>query len=105
MTFEPSRGKKKQSWKPIFWPEHYVKENHDLTIAGNQLTEAKLIKYGKKATKLRTIQRQRALDIIKNKGDEAADEYLATTEKLARKMHNGISAAEKSKHNPYKSNY
>ena len=55
MKVTTSRGKKQQAWKPLFWPDMYVKEKPDLTLAGNKLSDAKLHKYGKKVSQLRKI--------------------------------------------------
>ena len=46
-------------------------------------------KYAKKVTKFRKIIRERALTINASYNDDEAAAYLQTTEKLARKMHNG----------------
>ena len=48
-------------WSPIFWPEAYVKEGHSLKVEDNRLLETQLAKYAKKVTKMRKIQRDRAL--------------------------------------------
>jgi len=34
-----SRGKQVKKWKPLFWPDHYVKEGHSLKLMDKQLTE------------------------------------------------------------------
>ena len=44
-------GRQAKEWKPFFWPDDYVKEEHDMTVAGNYLTEAQMKKYAVKATK------------------------------------------------------
>ena len=46
-----TRGKQTKEWKPLFWPDHYVKEGNDMTLDGNLLSEDKMKKYAIKATK------------------------------------------------------
>ena len=60
-----------------------------MKLEDNQLPELKLSKLAKKVTKFRKIQRDRALAANCSIGNNEAEEYLRTTEKLARKMHNG----------------
>jgi len=36
---KPFRGKKQAKWKPLFWPDHYVKEGHSLKLEDNKLSE------------------------------------------------------------------
>ena len=52
------------------------------------MTENQLKKLGKKVTGLRKVLRESALGANQN-FQVNPDEYLATTEKLARKMHKG----------------
>lgn len=52
-------------------------------------------KLGKKVTRFRKIQREKALEVNQNIGDVDLETYLATTEKLARKMHKGYFVQEK----------
>ena len=75
----------------MFWPSNYVDEGHDLTLEANLLSEAQMKKFAIKASKDRTIFKERALEIIGNERGFESEEYLKTTEKLARRMH---------KHNP-----
>ena len=84
-----ARGRQEAQWKPYFWPEDYVKEGHSMKIDDNRLTDAKLAKLAKKVTKFRKIQRERAVDAKANFGNDNADAYLKTTERLARRMHKG----------------
>lgn len=41
-----TRGKQPLEWKPFFWPETYVKEEHDMSLEGNTLTTKQLEQYG-----------------------------------------------------------
>ena len=45
-----SRGKKQAKWQPIFWPDNFVKDKHDMSVAGNKLSDAKLQKYAKRVS-------------------------------------------------------
>ena len=83
-----SRGKKQANWQPTFWPEDYVKDGHSMKTQDNRLLETQLSKYGKKVTKYRKIQRDRAL-AAGDYGQEQTDAYLRNIEKLAKRMHNG----------------
>jgi hypothetical protein len=53
VTASLSRGKIAPEWKPVFWPEDYVKEKHDMTIEGNKLSTSQLEKLGKKVSQCR----------------------------------------------------
>ena len=55
MKATATRGKKQTEWKPLFWPEAYVKEGHSMKLEENQLTESQLTKKAKKVTKYRKI--------------------------------------------------
>jgi hypothetical protein len=91
-----TRGKKPRAWCPTFWPEQYVKDGHDITLAGNRLTEEQLLRLGQKATIARRIQRERAA-AIKNEGEVIdADAYLRSAKNLAEKMHLGYFKIPKS---------
>ena len=57
MESTATRGKKQTEWKPIFWPEAYVKEGHSMKLEDNRLTESQMNKLAKKVTKCRKIQR------------------------------------------------
>ena len=48
-----TRGKSQKQWKPIFWPDDYLGEGHDMTLANNTLSEDQLKKYAFKVTKVR----------------------------------------------------
>ena len=61
MQFETTRGKKQTKWQPLFWPEYYAKEGHDMTVAGNTLKETKMEQYAKRVSKLRKAQREMAI--------------------------------------------
>jgi hypothetical protein len=69
-----------------------------MTLEANYLTEVQLKKYGAKVTKDRHIIKERALAAVQDRCGITADEYLQTTEKLARKMHQHTPKFEK-KHN------
>ena len=60
-----------------------------MKVVDNQLSEAQLSKLAKKVTKCRKIQRDRALEVNQDFNGDRAEAYLRTTEKLARRMHNG----------------
>ena len=64
-----------------------------MKINDNMLEESKLKKLAVKVTRFRKIQRDRAL--LANLEAQEADAYLKTTEKLARKIHNGYFPKEK----------
>ena len=49
-----SRGKKQAAWKPLFWPEYYVKEGHSMRINNNHLGMEQLRKLAKRVTKYRS---------------------------------------------------
>ena len=53
----PVRGKKQPQWKPIFWPDRYVEEGHDMTVEGNRLSEVRLEKLAKRVSQMRKLQR------------------------------------------------
>ena len=99
MSKVESRGKQAREWKPLFWPDHYVNEENDMTLEGNLLTEAQMRKYAAKATKDRQIFKDRALAVVGDESGLSSEEYLATTERLARKMHKHSPRYEV-KHNP-----
>ena len=56
-----TRGKQAKEWKPLFWPDHFVKDGNDMTLDANQLSDAQMQKYAVKATKDRQIFKDRAL--------------------------------------------
>ena len=33
-----TRGKNQKKWKPLFWPDEYLAEKHDMSLVGNTLT-------------------------------------------------------------------
>ena len=39
MSATTTRGKKMAEWKPLFWPEAYVKEGHSMHLEDNRLLE------------------------------------------------------------------
>jgi hypothetical protein len=49
VTATLSRGRPAKEWKPLFWPEQYAKK-HNMTVAGNTLTEEQLVHHGQKVT-------------------------------------------------------
>ena len=64
MKCTATRGKKQAQWRPIYWPDAYVKEGHDMTVSGNKLSESRLKKLGKRVSQLRKIQRDRAEAVL-----------------------------------------
>ena len=38
----PSRRRIEREWKPLFWPDLFIKQHGDFTLEGNQLREAQL---------------------------------------------------------------
>ena len=84
MRSTATRGKAQAQWKPIYWPDIYVKEGHSMKVDENQLDESTLSKLAKKVTKFRKVQRERAVAATNDFGDDQAAAYLRTTEKLAR---------------------
>ena len=74
-----------------------MKEKNSLKLKDNQLTQSKLKKYGQKVTKIRKVLRDRALAAGSQYSEEMAERYLAGTEALARKMHQGYFRVPKSK--------
>ena len=84
------RGRQPKEWKPVFWPDQYVKAGHDMTLAGNQLTKQQLVQLGQKVTQARTLQRERAAAVKNDGGAIDQDVYLRSAKGLAEKMHMGF---------------
>jgi hypothetical protein len=55
VTATLTRVQTTQKWSPIFWPDDYIKEGHNMRVAGNQLNTQQLEKLGQKATLARKI--------------------------------------------------
>jgi len=87
MSKATTRGKSQKKWKPLFWPDDYLKAKHDMTVAGNTLSEAQLKKHAFTVTKVRKLFRDRALAILGAADGFDSEAYLSTMEKLARRMH------------------
>ena len=47
------RGRKDKEFEPLFWPDNYLLDGHDMTLANNELTQDQLAKYGKKISQFR----------------------------------------------------
>ena len=60
MDKTPTKKRNEQEWNPIFWPKQYVFEDHDHSLEGNMLSEAKLLRYGKQITAMRQKLREYA---------------------------------------------
>ena len=96
MSKATTRGKSQRKWKPLFWPDDYLKAKHDMTLAGNTLSEAQLKKHAVAVTKVRKLFSDRALAILGGADGFDSAAYLSTTEKLARRMHKGPPSTLKS---------
>ena len=59
-----TRGKSQKKWKALFWPDDYLEEDHDMTLANNALSEDQLKKYATNVTKVRKLFRDRALSVV-----------------------------------------
>ena len=55
-----TRRDKLKPWKPLFWPDEYVKEGHSMKVEDNQLTESQIKSWGKKVTQYRKHVRDKA---------------------------------------------
>ena len=88
VTATLSRGRTTKEWKSVFWPEHYAKAKHDMTVAGNTLSKEELLQLAKKMTQYRKIQRERA-SAVANDDCVDQDAYLRSAKVLASKMHLG----------------
>ena len=90
MDKAPVKKRNESEWKPIFWPKDYVHEDHDHTLEGNTLSEAKMRKYGKLATSIRSQLRQRALALKalpeEITGSKDVEHYI---KKLSIQIHKG----------------
>ena len=64
MSKTTTRGKNVKKWKPLFWPDEYLAEGHDMTLVGNAISEIQLKKHAANVTKVRKLFRDRALAII-----------------------------------------
>ena len=89
MSKTMTRGKDPPKWKPIFWPDDYLKEDHDMTIANNTLSEAQLKKHAINVTKVRKLFKDRALAAMGKAEGFDSEAYSNSLEKLARRMHKG----------------
>jgi hypothetical protein len=92
----PTRGKTKTKWKPLFWPDTFVKQHHSLKVSDNALSKATMNKMAIKATKMRKVQRDRASQVTNDFGDDNAEAYIRSCEALSRRMHKGFFPAKKS---------
>jgi hypothetical protein len=99
VTATLSRGRTAKEWKPLFWPEQYAKK-HDMTVAGNTLTEEQLAQHGQKVTQARTLQRERAAALKNDGGAIDQEAYLRSAKALVAKMHLGY-FREPKKENEY----
>ena len=64
MSKSNTRNRKEKKWKPIFWPDEYITEGHNMTLEGNKLSELQLKKQAVVATKARKLFRDRAENIV-----------------------------------------
>ena len=90
MDKTPTKKRNEQEWSPIFWPKQYVFEDHDHSLEGNMLSDAKLLRYGKQITAMRQKLREygQTLPILPEElsGNSDMQKYI---EKLAIKIHKG----------------
>ena len=42
MDKAPTKRRNEAEWKPLFWPKEFALTDHDHTLEGNKLSEAKL---------------------------------------------------------------
>ena len=90
-----TRRDKLKPWKPLFWPEDYVKEGHSMKVEDNRLTANQLKSWAKKETQYRKHVRDKASQECKELAEDKANEYLRQTEQLSRRMHKGYFPKQK----------
>ena len=91
MDKAPARRRNEPEWQPIFWPKHYVAQDHDHSLEGNQLSEAKLKKYGVQLTKMRAQLRERAkaLGAPAEREEQDMEKLKSYIKKLGVRIHKG----------------